>query len=301
MIYFIVGVSLLLGSASSVRAQGLQINEYNCDMPTQGMIVNGSVAQAGQFPWMVYLEIRSIILGFACGGTIITKRHILTAAHCTHSPYIPRIPVRRIDAYYGNTNWRLGKSVMVTKMIRHPNYRPGMGLKNDIAILVVDRPFQFGDNVRPACLSTTPFNILNTQTEVAGWGRLIEGGNAAQHLQYTEVTVVPHEMCSNFYRELYNKDIMYCTYQKGTSSCHGDSGGAAISRLVGGPALQVGIVSFGGGCARDKTPIVFTRVDAFAPWIKQVVSTSLKAYPSEGPLQLPSYNVPQWPFIFPFP
>ncbi|KAL1484079.1 hypothetical protein MTO96_012068, partial [Rhipicephalus appendiculatus] len=193
MIYFIVAVSLLLGSSSLVRAQGLQINEYKCDGPTQGMIVNGSVAQPGQFPWMVYLEIR---------------------------PYIPGIPARRIIAYYGNTNWRLGKSVMVTKMIRHPNYRPGMGFKNDIAILVVDRPFQYGINVRPACLSTTPFNILNSQTEVAGWGRLTEGGSPAQHLQYTKVTVVPDEMCSTFYRELYNKDIMYCTYQKGTSSCH---------------------------------------------------------------------------------
>ncbi|XP_037524454.2 tryptase [Rhipicephalus sanguineus] len=93
---------------------------------------------------------------------------------------------------------------------------------------------------------------------------------------------------------------MYCAYRKGTDSCQGDSGGPLMSRVVGGRYVQVGIVSFGEGCARTYIPGVYTRVEAFTSWIKQVVGSFDKAYSNEVPLQLASYTVPQWPSIFHF-
>uniref|UniRef100_A0A224YQM4 Transmembrane protease serine 9-like protein n=1 Tax=Rhipicephalus zambeziensis TaxID=60191 RepID=A0A224YQM4_9ACAR len=145
-------------------------------------------------------------------------------------------------------------------------------------------------------------NILGAETILAGWGRLIEGGVGPQrHLRYTTVKVVPNERCMDKYTWRYNSDVMYCAYRSGTDSCKGDSGGPAVFRVNGGRYLQVGIVSFARGCARAEVPAVYTRVDAFTPWIKQVVSTSVMAYTSEVPLQPPFYTVPQWPLIFQFP
>ncbi|KAL1484080.1 hypothetical protein MTO96_012069 [Rhipicephalus appendiculatus] len=298
MIYFVVGVSLLLGSPSSVLAQGLQINGPECGIPTRGMIVNGSFAGPNQFPWMVYLDLLANDgAGYFCAGSILTRRHILTAAHCTE---VEGEPVVKIDAYYGNPDRTRGRMLRVTKMIRHPRYERWT-LYSDIAILVVEKPFQYGSNARPLCIPVAPMNILGTETILAGWGRLIEGGNSTKHLQYTTVKVVPNEKCMDQYLWRYYSDVMYCAYRSGTDSCKGDSGGPAIIRVKGGRYVQVGIVSYGHGCARDEVPGVYARVDVFTPWIKHVVSTSVKAYTSEVPLQPPSYTVLQWPFIFQFP
>ncbi|KAH7939939.1 hypothetical protein HPB52_019541 [Rhipicephalus sanguineus] len=90
------------------------------------------------------------------------------------------------------------------------------------------------------------------------------------------------------------------TYHNDIAILEGDSGGPLMSRVVGGRYVQVGIVSFGEGCARTYIPGVYTRVEAFTSWIKQVVGSSGKAYSTELPLQLPSYTVPQSPSIFQF-
>ncbi|KAL1483551.1 hypothetical protein MTO96_033107 [Rhipicephalus appendiculatus] len=69
MIYFVVGIGLLLGLSSfSVCADGLQINEPGCGMSTRGMIVNGTAAKRNQFPWMVSLTARLRTKEAFCGG-----------------------------------------------------------------------------------------------------------------------------------------------------------------------------------------------------------------------------------------
>uniref|UniRef100_A0A6G5A6U7 Putative trypsin-like serine protease n=1 Tax=Rhipicephalus microplus TaxID=6941 RepID=A0A6G5A6U7_RHIMP len=298
MMYFVVGVSLLLGSSASVRADGLQINGPECGMSTHGMIVNGTAAEASQFPWMVYLQMIGTNNGrSACGGSILTKRHILTAAHCTLDPYGQ--PFKRINAYYGNNDWKRGKSLLVIKIFRHHKYIPTKHA-NDIAVLQVEKPFQYGNNARPICIPAAPMNIFDTETVVAGWGRLKEGGHTTNHLQYTTVRVLPNELCSVLYFILgYVSDVMYCAYRRGTNSCHGDSGGPLMSRPFGDRYVQVGIVSFAVGCARKYIPTVYTRVETFTPWLRRVVGSFDKAYSSQVSLQLASYTIPQWPSIFP--
>uniref|UniRef100_A0A224YPR8 Transmembrane protease serine 9-like protein n=1 Tax=Rhipicephalus zambeziensis TaxID=60191 RepID=A0A224YPR8_9ACAR len=299
MIHFVVGVSLLLGSSSSVYADGLQINEPECGMPTRGMIVNGSIAEPNQFPWMVYLVLHFYDgRTFGCGGSILTKLHILTAAHCTHDD--KRRPFKRIDVYYGNTDRTRAKILRVTKMISHPKYDNHRFI-NDIAVLVVDRPFEYGSNARPICIPTAPMNITNMKTIVAGWGLLQEGGNPTNRLRYTTVRVVTEQWCSKVYPQRFDGYVEYCAYRKGTDSCQVDSGGPAIVRVDGGRYVQVGILSYGTGCAREYEPGVYARVDVFIPWLKQVVGSLAKAYSSQVRLQLKPYIIPQWPRIYQFP
>ncbi|KAL1478061.1 hypothetical protein MTO96_035259 [Rhipicephalus appendiculatus] len=102
------------------------------------------------------------------------------------------------------------------------------------------------------------------------------------------------------------KIMLHPKYQPGSypndiAILEGDTGGPLMSPNVGGRYVQVGIISSGLGCARKYIPRVHTRVEAFMPWIKQVVGSLGKAYANEMPLQLASYDVPQWPSIFQFP
>ena len=43
-----------------------------------------SEASSNEFPWAARLEIRIDESNFQCGGTLVTDRHILTAAHCVN-------------------------------------------------------------------------------------------------------------------------------------------------------------------------------------------------------------------------
>lgn len=62
------------------------INHANCGSFICDRIVGGFEASLGQFPWMTLLQYRSTDnhkkLSFKCGGSLITKIHVLSAAHC---------------------------------------------------------------------------------------------------------------------------------------------------------------------------------------------------------------------------
>uniref|UniRef100_A0A224YEN1 Secreted serine protease n=1 Tax=Rhipicephalus zambeziensis TaxID=60191 RepID=A0A224YEN1_9ACAR len=196
----------------------------------------------------------------------------------------------RIEAYYGSNDWTRGEMLRVTRIIPHPKHYKG-GRPNDIAIFVVEKPFKYGTNARPICIPTAPVNILGTDNIVAGWGYLKEGGPPTKYLQYTTIRVLPNNMCSAAYPTKYDSRVMFCAYRMGTDSCQGDSGGPAMSRDVRGRYLQVGIVSFGRGCARKNIPGVYARVDVFAPWLTKVVGSFDQLYSIKVSLPLQPHTI----------
>ena len=131
-----------------------------------------------------------------CGGTLISDRHVLTAAHCTAGSSPSSIAVlvgeHRID---DGMFTRIGLSAITD----HPNYN-GNTFDNDFSILTLASPVEFSTSVRPACLpSASAGDFVNQIAAVSGWGTLTSGGNQPAVLNEVDVTVQSNDQCNQAY------------------------------------------------------------------------------------------------------
>lgn len=104
---------------------------------------------------------------------------------------------------------------------------------------------------------------------VSGWGyrRPYDPSSVADSLQYTSMTVLPNEVCRTAYDKWF-LESMFCSGVAGggRDACQGDSGGPLETNGV-----QIGIISWGTGCADVKHPGVYTNVAMFRKWIDSVL------------------------------
>lgn len=236
-------------------------------------IVNGKLAFDMEFPWMVLVKLFFEGHATRCGSSILTQHHLLTAAHCTLLEGSEPI---KMDAYYGNVDYKNATRVRVSRFFRHPKFEPKFFL-NDISILLLAYPLNYSANARPICIPTKPVNVYNLEVTVAGWGYLSQGGVAEDVLRYTKIKVLPNSRCYKKFKDVgYNKTMMYCAYRVHTDACQGDSGGPLMAQQGDGRIFQVGIVSYGVGCAQDEMPGVYTRLEAFVPWLLQNIGQYAK-------------------------
>ncbi|XP_063705764.1 serine protease snake-like isoform X2 [Culicoides brevitarsis] len=242
-------------------------------------IIGGTIVELGEYPHMVALGYESQEIGvdydFNCGGTLITKKHVLTAAHCLHpaEPNIVRMgTVSLVEAVY--------QEIPVDKTVKHPGFSAATKA-NDIAILILTRDADISDPqvVYPACLESRSGNWGRNVT-VTGWGKTEEQKKSSVLLK-ADLLLVPNEDCTRRFNEaqIYaaRKGInegQLCawdpTFKK--DSCQGDSGGP-LHIFRNSTSFVVGITSFGVGCA-SQLPGVYTRISHYLPWIESIVWTT---------------------------
>ncbi|KAG8235507.1 hypothetical protein J437_LFUL015741 [Ladona fulva] len=274
-------------------------------------IVGGVTAEKGEFPWLVSITRRG---GHFCGGTLLNKQWVLTAAHCLCSGPI-RLPITQIKVTVGEYDLTTKESsakkqeVAVEEAILHPAYECP-GYTHDIALLKLKAPIVWSDNAWPACLpeptglgkvgltsedrsaSSNPRansnqgrgeRYIQWEATAAGWGWLHESsskGGRADKLQKVQVVIVDNEQCLDWYHSQGKKikilDSQMCAGHEngGRDSCWADSGGPLMVDIHSGPVVVVGVVSTGIGCARPRLPGLYTRISEYMDWIEEHLQNS---------------------------
>ena len=125
------------------------------------------------------------------------------------------------------------------------------------------QPFVFGPNVQPIPLNTQRLRPGMIVT-VTGWGRTTMGGKSPEVLQKVEVPLVPYWECEWLYGKKKLTDKMFCGGRAGHDSCQGDSGGPIVYN-----GRQIGVVSWGEGCALPGYPGIYADVSKFRDWIRK--------------------------------
>lgn len=206
--------------------------------------------------------------GHFCGGSLILKDVVLTAAHCTGGS---------IDAVIGryDLTGNDGEVISVKTQIPHPNYDENTS-ENDWALLILERPVQISvPLVKLNAGSSYPATGITAY--VMGWGNLSTDGFELPDVPYiVDVDVISNTECESMKQggESYANykytisDDMICTFTDKKDACQGDSGGPLI--IKGNDAsqdIQIGVVSWGVGCAF--LPGVYSRVSYGYSWMKQ--------------------------------
>lgn len=167
-------------------------------------IVGGVEVDIKQFPWQVSLLTQSG--NHFCGGSIIGRYKILTAAHCVTGDQPGDLLVR-----IGSTNRKSGGYFRaVSKIIIHEDYNEPTLKNNDVAILIVKYPIIFGRKVRPVTLPPAGYDLENNVTVVvSGWGdRKLPGEKELPlNLHAVFVQTIDQEICAKAYAEIDDEEM----------------------------------------------------------------------------------------------
>jgi secreted trypsin-like serine protease len=219
-------------------------------------VVGGKPAKQGEFPWIARLSM-------GCGGSLIAKDVVLTAAHCVDGTG----PTTDITATMGQVDLESPKAIQVkSTYVFVPE--GGFDTGDDWALIKLARKVDL-----PLLAITTTPALNKGQFTVMGWGAATEGGPQERYLLKAKVPFVDDKTCGKAYADPewgFVADKMLCAGKKqgGVDTCQGDSGGPMVRKNADGRWRQVGIVSWGQGCARPNFPGVYTEVSTFTADIK---------------------------------
>ena len=223
-------------------------------------IVGGNQAFQGEYPYLVEWE-------RGCGASLIHDDIVLTAAHCGGNDIPAGVIVSAFQTGKVNNG---AQARSVVQHVPHPNYN-SQDQENDFMIMRLNSPVS---GVSPIALNGDPQMPSDGDVlTVMGFGDLADGGNDyPEFLQEVTVPYVPHAKCNQQYGGEIDEDVMMCAGydQGGKDSCQGDSGGPIV-KIVNGVHTQVGIVSWGYGCAVAGSPGVYSRISGQISWIQSEV------------------------------
>ncbi|KAK7068799.1 Plasma kallikrein, partial [Halocaridina rubra] len=215
---------------------------------------------------------------YLCGGAIINRYYVVTAAHCLFNPFgIKRGPddlkIGVADHNQFSTKDDIKGAtakVSVRRVIIHEDfYNAGAG--NDIALLKLEMPLDLASypQLKAVCLPRKPRTTYENATgTVYGWGTTEKNYFPQAVLRETSIPILNPECENKIIGGVKIKPEMLCAGLKngGKDSCAGDSGGPLTVEENRRHTL-VGITSFGVGCGLPDTPGVYTRMTAYLDWI----------------------------------
>jgi len=268
-------------------------------------MVGGLPSVHGMWPWqagLYRLEQRTGKEIFICGGALIDRRWIITAAHCfmyTHPddnvrrPHISQPTIYKValgDSHRNRTE-SSQHTFTVNKITIHPGYHDDFK-ENDIALVKLSSRVTLGKYIRKVCLPEKSNSSIygdsispGSKGYVAGWGatQVLNPGeidtpdpekSSSLELQYAQFKIQETGSCKNSTDYHFNESLKFCagSDKPGIGICRGDSGGPFVMNILKDGALKwfaVGLVSWGEGCGIYGRYTFYTKLAPYIDWIKQ--------------------------------
>jgi V8-like Glu-specific endopeptidase len=271
------------------------------DDPSAGAsVIGGHNATIQQYPSLAFIEGAVATAGYACTGTVVAPRVVLTAGHCVEDLESSSITQpEQIAVATGISNLQHipdAKISRVEKVLANPDFNPSK-LQGDAGLLILKTPVS-----APAIALAGPEDAAlyeaGDQVTIAGWGiddRATE--HAPNQLQAGTVPVAEAKRCKEGTRRFYpffDAGHQVCTLDVphfDTTTCHGDSGGPAIATGPDGSPVEIGITSLGDGTCNPTSPAVFTRVDQIQPWVQSWIDATEAGGPQPR-IRIPKAHIP---------
>ncbi len=284
---YLCGIYLLDMQPLQVYAQSTDPNEpLSRPISVQAQVVGGVNANKGEFPWQVLIYPGS----FQCGGSLINENWVVTAAHCLYDNNGRLFDEDEISVVLGEHNVNINEGSEQQRSVRsyivHPNYNSNTS-DSDLALIELDSPALFNAFVQPITLvGATEGNLLAARqlSTIMGWGATSESGPSASILQKVSVPIVSLKTCRDAYSSSMVTSNMICAGETDKDSCQGDSGGPLVVNSPNG-WRQIGVVSWGIGCARDEYYGVYTRLINYLDWVNE--NAQLQPTPTPQPTNTP--------------
>ena len=273
------------------------VSYYTCGISknAQRKIMGGLDAGYGQFPWTAHIKIRGPGIDKVCGGTLIDRKWVLTAGHCTQYCLTPdcsseisqsEITYKVVLGEYDmlSDEAYLPESYLVSYVFRHPEYRNVMRYRSngvieseprfDVALMLLERPIRPAPNVAPICLpQESAIPQPGTLATVVGWGRLgrEEGAPHSNILQAATVPILSDYGCAiQTGLGVYNDQLCAGGSYTDSSACPGDSGGGLQIQDEDDRWTLIGIVSNGPSVCGAQ-PVIFHKVAHTLAWVRQTM------------------------------
>lgn len=260
-------------------------------MDVEERIIGGHEAKPGSWPWMVSLQAGD---KHQCGGSIINRQWVLTAAHCFkfyHSAAEWTVVAGEHDA---TQNEGHEVSVGVQRIFLH-DY-DSLKKTNDVALLLLDEPlpeFESNNWVNKLCLPEETDKLQDGENcHLTGWGYLANSGPASDTLQEIKVPLLDLDVCMKKYNITYNnkRNPEYNPYIIDQSqicaghleglidSCQGDSGGPLTCQRKDGTFYVAGVTSYSIGCAYEGVPAVYSKTSSHKNWILTTIEQNSQGF-----------------------
>uniref|UniRef100_A0A6P4E2S3 Trypsin n=1 Tax=Drosophila rhopaloa TaxID=1041015 RepID=A0A6P4E2S3_DRORH len=249
---------LLLSVVALVALSACCQGHPDIDFPF-GRIVNGESSDIESHPYQV--SIQTTKGSHFCGGSLISSDTILTAAHCMQSYAASELQVR-----LGSTSRSSGGEVVSVRAFKyHEGYNSKL-MVNDVAIMKLSTPVRQTSKIRAIELADSA-PVSGTDAVVTGWGTTcFLFCSSPDSLLEVVVQLLHYKDCASDTYSYGSDSIletMVCASGEKKDACQGDSGGPLVAN-----GKQVGVVSWGSGCAWTGYPGVYADVSALKSWIE---------------------------------